>query len=386
MKVWGEYMGCKILVVDDVAVNRAIMKVALNGIEDVEFIEATNGIEVLKIVNEQEISLVILDLVMPLKDGFEVLKEMKSTPSLQDIPVIVYSGNEDVDSVSEALELGAYDYFTKPLKPREMKVVLPKKARNALRSFEQQKTIQSLNLKMQVDLLMASIFQQSLLRDQYEMTNAMMYGKYIPTQDIGGDFYECIEVNNTIWFVMADMSGDGVAAAMLTSMLKVEFQNCIQSLDSPDKVLKVMNNTFCKMTQGNYSLTAFVGMIRDYTLWYSNAGQPCPLVFHAQQQEIEILRESHMILGMAEDEKYLLSQVALAPGDLIITYTQGLIEDKVMSDSVGVYDELANCIVQYLHIIEKNAEEFFNIIFRLFGNVSQEKAGNDVAMMLIGMK
>ncbi len=81
MKVWGEYMRCKILVVDDVAVNRAIMKVALNGIEDVEFIEATNGIEVLKIVNEQEISLVILDLVMPLKDGFEVLKEMKSNRS-----------------------------------------------------------------------------------------------------------------------------------------------------------------------------------------------------------------------------------------------------------------------------------------------------------------
>ncbi len=386
MKVWGEYMRCKILVVDDVAVNRAIMKVALNGIEDVEFIEATNGIEVLKIVNEQEISLVILDLVMPLKDGFEVLKEMKSTPSLQDIPVIVYSGNEDVDSVGEALELGAYDYFTKPLKPREMKVVLPKKARNALRSFEQQKTIQSLNLKMQVDLLMASILQQSLLRDQYEMTNAMMYGKYIPTQDIGGDFYECIEVNNTIWFIMADMSGDGVAAAMLTSMLKVEFQNCIKTLDSPDKVLKVMNNTFCKMTQGNYSLTAFVGMIRDYTLWYSNAGQPCPLVFHTQQQKIEILRENNLILGMAEDEKYLLSQMKVAPGDLIITYTQGLIEDKLMSDSVGVYDELANCIVQYLHIIETDVEGFFNIIFRLFGNVSHEKVGNDVAMMLISMK
>jgi len=379
-------MGCKILVVDDIAVNRAIMKVALNTIEDVEFIEATNGLEVLKIVNEQEISLVILDLVMPIKDGFEVLKEMKNTPGLQEIPVIVYSGNEDTESVSEALELGAYDYFTKPLQPREMKVILPRKAKNALKSFEQQKIIQSLNLKMQVDLLMASVFQQSLLCEEVQMTNAVMYGKYIPTQDIGGEFFECTQVDDAIWFIMADASGDGVAAAMLTSMLKVEFQNCIRTLTSPDQVLKVMNNTFCKMTQGNYSLTAFVGMIRDNAFWYSNAGQPYPLVFHAQKQEIEVLRENSMILGMVEDEQYLLSQMEIAPGDMVVTYTQGLIEEKALNDSLGVYDELAKCIFDYRHMIEKDIDGFFNTIFQLFGNISRERVRDDMAMMLLCMK
>ena len=379
-------MGYKILVVDDVAVNRAIMRVALQTIENVEFIDAVNGVEALKIVAQQDISLVILDLIMPLKDGFEVLKEMKSTPSLWDIPVIVYSANEDVESVSEALELGAYDYFTKPLKPREMKVILPMKAKNALKSYDQQKTIQELNLKMQMDLLMANVFQQSLLSEKQQMSNAVMYGKYIPSQDIGGDFYECMQIDDAVWFIMADVSGDGVSAAMLSSMLKMEFQHCIKLLDSPDKVLRFINNTFSKMTQNSCSLTAFVGMIRDNVCWYSNAGQPYPVVFSAKQQKMQVLRESSLTLGMVEDEKYSLHKINIGTGDIVVTYTQGLIEDKILSDSVGVYDDLANCFLNYKHVIDEDYAEFFNIIFRLFGNGANIAQRDDMAMMLICIK
>jgi len=379
-------MGYKILIVDDVAVNRAVMRVALQTIEDAEFIDAVNGVQALGILDEQEISLVILDLMMPLKDGFEVLREMKSTPTQWDIPVIVYSGNEDVESVNEALELGAHDYFTKPLKPREMKVILPMKVKNALKSYDQQKIINDLNLKMQIDLLMANIFQQSLLSEKQLMPSAVMYGKYIPSQDIGGDFYECVQIEDTVWFIMADVAEDGVAAAMLSSMLKMEFQHCTKLLDSPDKVLRFINNTFCKITQNSSSLTAFVGMIRDNIFWYSNAGQPYPLVFNAKQQKMQVLRESSSTLGMVEDEKYSLHKMNIGIGDIIVTYTQGLIEDKVSFDSIGVYDDLASCFLNQKHLINEDCSDFFNIIFRLFGNGTNKAVSDDMAMMLICVK
>lgn len=379
-------MGCKILVVDDVTVNRAIMKVALESIENVEFIDAVNGVEALEIVNAQEISLVILDLMMPLKDGFEVLKEMKSTPVLCDIPVIVYSGNEDVESVTEALQLGAYDYFTKPLKPREMKVILPMKAKNALKSYEQQKTIQALNLKMQVDLLMAHIFQQSLLSEKQQMSNAVMYGKYVPSQDIGGSFYECMQIDDAVWFIMADVSGDGVSAAMLSSMLKMEFEHCIKILHSPEKVLRVMNHTFCKITQSDYELTAFVGMIRDNVLSYSNAGHSYPLVFNKEEQSMKVLRESSSTLGMMSEEKYSLHKMNMSLGDIIVTYTQGLIENKVMIDSLGVYDDLANCFFNCKHMIDEDIAGFFAVMFQLFGNRGHQAVSGDMAMMLVCVK
>lgn len=379
-------MGCKILVVDDIAVNRAVVKVALQSIEEVEFIDAVNGVEALEIVADQDISLVILDLMMPIKDGFEVLKEMKNTPSLSDIPVIVYSGNEDVDSVTEALQLGAYDYFTKPLKPREMEIILPMKAKNALKSYEQQKTIQALNLKLQVDLLMANLFQQSLLSEKQQMDNAVMYGKYVPSQDIGGSFYECLQIDDTIWFMMADVSGDGVSAAMLSSMLKMEFEHCIKIFHSPDKVLRVMNHTFCKITQSDYTVTAFVGMIQNDVLWYSNAGHSYPLVFSKKQQKMQVLRESNLALGMAADEKYGLHRIEIEAGDVVVTYTQGVIEEKLMLDSVGVYDDLANCFLNQKHLIEKDVAEFFTNMFRLFGDKDRRAISSDMAMMLVCIK
>jgi len=379
-------MECNILVVDDIAVNRVVVKEALQSIEGANFIEAIDGVDALEMLTKHQISLVILDLIMPIKDGFAVLEEMKKTPSLCDIPVIIYSANEDVDSVSEALELGAYDYFTKPLKPREMKVILPKKAKNALKSYEQQKTIQELNFKMQVDLLMANILQQSLLNEKAQMKNATMYGKYLPTQEIGGDFYDCSQIGDTVWFIMANVSGNGVAAAMLTSMLKIEFQHCIRVLHSPDKVLRVMNNMFCKITQSEYSMTAFVGMIDKNTLWYSNAGQCYPLVFNEADQNITILRESNSGLGIVKDEKYTVHTLPVASGDIMLTYTQGLIEDKLMLDEFGVYDDLADSFLDYKHLISKDITEFFTALIRLFGNGTQEVVSNDTSMMLVCLK
>ncbi len=379
-------MGYKILVVDDIAVNRAVVRLALETIKDVQFIDAADGVEALEILADQEINLVVLDLMMPVKDGFEVLKEMKNTPGLWNIPVIVYSANEDVESVSEALELGAYDYFTKPLKPREMKVILPMKAKNAIKSYDQQKIIQELNFKLQVDLLMANILQQSLLREEQEMVNATMYGKYIPSQEIGGDFYDCMEIDDTVWFIMADVSTDGVAAAMLSSMLKMEFQHCIRKLSSPDEVLRFMNNTFSKITQGEYSLTAVVGMIHNKVLSYSNLGQPYPLLFNAATEKMEVLRENSLVVGLGEDERYSLHKIDIVPGDVIVTYNQGLIEDKVMSDSLGVYDDLANCFLSYRHVINEDVVEFFTIMFRLFGNGANKEISDDMAMMLIAVK
>lgn len=376
-------MGYKILVVDDIAVNRAIVRLALETIKDVEFIDAADGVEALEVLAEQEINLVVLDLMMPIKDGFEVLKEMKNTPGLWDIPVIVYSANEDVESVSEALELGAYDYFTKPLKPREMKVILPMKAKNAIKSYDQQKIIQELNFKLQVDLLMANILQQSLLNEKEEMAKAMMYGKYIPAREIGGDFYDCMEIDDTVWFIMADVSADGVAAAMLSTMLKMEFQHCIRRLSSPDQVLQFMDQTFSKITKNEYTLTAVVGMIQNNVLSYANAGQPYPLLFSAAQKKMEVLRTDD---GSSADEKYKLHKINIASGDVIVTYNQGLIEDKVMSDSLGVYDDLANCFLSYRHVIDEDVVEFFTIMFRLFGNGANKEISDDMAMMLIAIK
>lgn len=379
-------MGHNVLIVDDIAFNRTLMRAALRDMENVEFIEAVNGTQALEIMERKECHLVILDLMMPEKNGFEVLTEMRMNNRLRDIPVIVYSAKDDVDYISQALELGAYDYFTKPIKPKQMNVILPMKVKNALNSYEQQKTIQGFNEKMRLDLLLANVFQQSLLKEKQDFPLVTMYGKYVPSQEIGGDFFECVQMGDEVWFIMADVSGYGVSAAMLSSMLKMEFQHAIQLLSMPDKILQHMNNVFCKITQGNYCLTAFVGLIRSRQLWYSNAGQPYPLIYKEQTQTVDILSESSFTLGMIEDEQYGLYQIELEAGDVLMTYTDGLLEYKVASDSIRIYDDLANCFSSYKEIVRENPSEFFEILFRLFGNAVNKKVNNDMAVMLIYVK
>lgn len=130
----------QILLVDDVLLNRKVVKVALGGLPNVTFLEAADGVNALELLHTQPIDLIILDLVMPGGEvGFDILREVKASVLYKHIPVIVYSAVSDTSSIKQALELGAYDYLVKPLKPQELQSILPEKVKDALKSGEKSK-------------------------------------------------------------------------------------------------------------------------------------------------------------------------------------------------------------------------------------------------------
>lgn len=130
-------MAYRILLVDDVLLNRKVLKVALSGLPDVAFLEAPDGVNALEFIHSQTIDLIILDLIMPGEEtGFEVLRKVKANPLHRHIPVIVYSAVSDTASIRQALELGAYDYLIKPLRPQELQTILPEKVKDALRGSQ----------------------------------------------------------------------------------------------------------------------------------------------------------------------------------------------------------------------------------------------------------
>src|SRR5690606_1016778 len=102
----------------------------------------------LKYVKSNDVDLIILDLIMPNKNGFDVLKELKSQKEYKDIPVLVNSAVDEIDTIKKALELGANEYFTKPLTLEQLEVVLPVKVQNALNSYEQHKLLKQMNERL----------------------------------------------------------------------------------------------------------------------------------------------------------------------------------------------------------------------------------------------
>lgn len=106
--------GAHILVVDDVAVNREILKRRLIR-RGFRITEASGGREALEIIDSQAIDLVLLDIMMPDIDGLEVVRTVRKTRTTRDLPIIMVSAKSFSEDVTQCIDLGANDYVTKPV-------------------------------------------------------------------------------------------------------------------------------------------------------------------------------------------------------------------------------------------------------------------------------
>ncbi len=110
-------MSSSILVVDDTETNIDIL---LTLLDDYDIAVATDGVSALEIVQEEKIDLILLDIMMPNMDGYEVCRRLKANPATQDIPVVFITAKTDEASIERAYDVGGIDYVTKPFKPKEL--------------------------------------------------------------------------------------------------------------------------------------------------------------------------------------------------------------------------------------------------------------------------
>lgn len=375
-----------ILIVDDTKFNRIQIKEVLKDMQGIDFYDAEDGFQAIKEVEDNDIDLIILDLMMPGKDGFDVLRELKSNVKFKDIPIIVYSGIDNIDSVNQALELGAYDYFSKPLTSEQIKFIVPVKVKNALDSYVQRKALMRMHEKMNLELMLANILQQTLIATSQQGPLVDMYGKYLPCDEIGGNFYECVQSEDSTWFIMADVSSHGVAAAMIASMIKVDFNNSIKRLSCPAEILQQMNDNFYSMTKGDYNFTAIVGRIQGDNLTFANAGHSQPIVYSKSIDSIQILDFKDNPLGVVEKAKFKSQKVTIGKEDILFLYTDGLFYTREQYNMEMNYQDLCSSFMTYRHIIQENPESFFSIMLRLFAGIVDEKVIDDVSMMLIRIR
>ena len=105
----------KILVADDNAQNRELLEAYMEELEGVTTISAGDGEETLAKVASQRPDLILLDIMMPRKSGYEVCKKLKSDPATKDIPIIMVTALQETADIERAVEVGANDFITKPV-------------------------------------------------------------------------------------------------------------------------------------------------------------------------------------------------------------------------------------------------------------------------------
>jgi phosphoserine phosphatase RsbU/P len=197
---------------------------------------------------------------------------------------------------------------------------------------EKNDIIQGQNKKMVDELKMAARLQKSLLPNIYENVNGVsVSSKYIPSIHIGGDLYDVVDLGQGLsGFIIADVSGHGVAAALVSSMFKMSFHNLAATVASPKILYHMLNQEFNPVLQEDYVTSFYV--ITDSihrTVTYSNAGHPAALLYKKATGEVIELDSDGFFLGMFEDGSYEEKIISnIENGDALLLYTDCILETE----------------------------------------------------------
>jgi sigma-B regulation protein RsbU (phosphoserine phosphatase) len=317
----------KILIVDDEPFNIDYLEQEL---EDFDFhIDAAgDGCIALEKVEADPPDLILLDIMMPGMDGFQVLARLKSDSNFREIPVIVISALDDMKSVIRGIELGAEDYLSKPFDPVLLKARIgPCLERKHLRDREMRYLQQ-----MEEEMNLAWLVQSGLLPEVLpELAGWQLTASLKPSRQTSGDFYDIIPLpEGQLGILIADVADKGIGAALYMVLSRTLIRTyAYQYHPDPDRVLEAANRRLLEDYGADQFVTVFYGILNPVSgaLRYCNAGHNPPFLLSGTRKEvIQKLDKTGMALGILEEEIWERGTILVNPGDILVLYTDGITE------------------------------------------------------------
>src|SRR5438552_15046456 len=321
----------QILVVDDDAISRKIL-VQLLASAGYECRECDDGTKALELIYANQPSLLLLDFDMPGLDGADVLKRLRSdnNPAVAQIPAIMWTGHGSEESEVRCLQAGADDFVTKPINAAVLRARIETqlRVRSMRRQLERQNDeLEEWRRNLERDLAAAQLTQQSLIPQKpptiagWEVATC-----YRPVIQVGGDIYGWLRMKDgRILFWIADGTGHGAAAALLTTLAKLLFHYGSVEHDAPATVMETVNSDFRSIFGARSFMTAlFVAL--DPASGHAamvGAGHP-PLLIFRHDGTTQSIGSVAPPLGLKQC-KFTETPVDLKPGDAFLLYTDGIL-------------------------------------------------------------
>jgi len=336
----------RILIVDDLAANVRLLEGMLRiaGYTCVE--STTDPSQVCELHRKNRYGLILLDLQMPGMDGFQVMEGLKEIEADGYLPVLVITAQPD--QKLRALEAGAKDFVGKPFDFAELRArvynllevrLLHLEAKQC--GIELTETVRELEASREVirlknlaeqearerEFALAQETQESLLpRRLPQFENFRIHAYNSPTRYVGGDFYDFLQLSSGEWVgVLADVSGKGMSAALLSSMvlgaLSMEFRSGTQ----PHEVLNRVNRLLYEKSLPFQFVTIFLFELSKHGMGqFIGAGHNPAYLFRSATGRIEKLVSEHCFLGMFDFASYESRPFHLDKGDILVVYSDGL--------------------------------------------------------------
>jgi len=344
----------RVLAVDDNPGNLEVLERRLirHGL-DVE--TAKSGTEALDLIRSRPFDLVLLDVMMPEVDGYSVLQEMKSDPQTRDVPVIMISALDEMESVVKCIESGAEDYLPKPFNPTLLRArigaCLEKKS---LRDAEHGhlRKIEETQQRLDKELAEAAAYVRSILPAPQDAPLRVDW-RYRPSSELAGDSfgYHWLDKEHFAVYLL-DVCGHGVGACLLSvSAINVLRSGSLPGVDfrDPGTVLAALNNAFPMERQNNLYFTLWYGVYHapSRTLAYASGGHPPALLIKPGKDgsfESVRLTSSGMIIGVMESMPYTALSVAIPGGSRLFVPCDGCYEIRDATGAMGDYAEFESVV------------------------------------------
>jgi phosphoserine phosphatase RsbU/P len=339
MNIWDKPMKTKskILIVDDEPFNVDYLEQELEEL-DCETIVAVNGLDALDKVQSGDPNLILLDIMMPVMDGFEVLSRLKANPSTRQIPVIIISANNDMKSVVKGIQMGAEDYLPKPFEPTllfaRVSSSLEKKRLHDLQDLYLKGLERELDIARQIQI---DFLPSELPRiEGWEIATT-----FKAAHEVAGDYYDAFLLpDGNLVFVIGDVCGKGVGAALFMTL----FRSLIRATSTSDiscsgkdmniltraeRLLHVISftNNYLNETHSNANIfsTIFMGIIdlQENVLSYINCGNESPLLLRNGRVQT-VLHPTGPVVGVIPDAKFSVKEILMEINDLLLAYTDGI--------------------------------------------------------------
>jgi serine phosphatase RsbU (regulator of sigma subunit) len=203
------------------------------------------------------------------------------------------------------------------------------------------------------EMALAEIVQHHLLpTDLPALTALRIAAHYIPTEEIGGDLYDVIPLaDDNVAFLIFDVSGHGIAAALVATIAKFSFRQHLPTAVTPDEALALVNLDIFATTPANMYISGFLMIYNMATrqATFAGAGHPAPLLVKAATGTVEKLIVPGLFLGVNDTTRYANRTLQLDKGDKIVLYTDGLIETYDGQENLYGKDRLIEQMLAHRH-------------------------------------
>ena len=354
-----------VMIVDDEEIVTQSLRSFLEFETDYEIATFQTPREALQMLKKRPVDLVISDFLMPEMNGLQFLAEVRRM--YPQVPRVILTGYADKENAIRAInEIGLYQYLEKPWDNDQLKLVV----RNAVTSKSRQEQLAA-KIKeldgvlrqrdrlferddlMRRELEMARCVQEKLLPNALPGLDGFCFeALYRPAMELGGDFYDMIELSNGRWaLLVADITGHGIQAALCMALLKFAFGSFAGSDCTTTQIISGMNPILHRGLPEAMFVAALITIIdpvgRKCTV--TNAGLPFPMFVNRRLGQAECVPNAGLLLGVIDQEEYQPGEetvLQLDNGDRLIIFTDGLTEIKNDSGEMVNNDAVCDRLVQ----------------------------------------